>query len=145
MQVQIQVLIAGGAGEETAAAVSRPNTKLNVKVAKLQIFNRKAGKVLGFLTAYKLFIRMRIRDMMVEERIQWVLSYIQGKSADIWKKNILEDLKEGNLEYETLGEFLMDLKKKFSEGNNETIKATELKRIEQGNRTMKHLYRSSEG
>jgi len=70
MQVQIQVLIAGGAGEETAAAVSRPNTKLNVKVAKLQIFNRKAGKVLGFLTAYKLFIRMRIRDMMVEEQIQ---------------------------------------------------------------------------
>jgi len=39
----------------------------------------------------------------------------------------------------------MDLKKKFSEGNNETIKAAELKRIEQGNRTMKHLYRSSEG
>ena len=114
-------------------------------MAKLQIFNKKAGKVLGFLTAYKLFIRMRIRDMMVEERIQWVLSYIQGKSADIWKENILEDLKEGNLEYETLGEFLMDLKKKFSEGNNETIKAAELKRIEQGNRTMKHLYRSSEG
>ena len=44
-----------------------PNTKLNVEVAKPQIFNRKAEKVLGFLIAYKLFIRMRIRDMMVED------------------------------------------------------------------------------
>jgi len=49
------------------------------------------------------------------------------------------------LEYKTLEEFLADLKKKFGEENNETIKAAELKRIEQGNRTMEYLYRSSEG
>ena len=82
---------------------------------------------------------------MVEEQIQWVLSYIQEESADIWKENILEGLKKENLEYKTLEEFLADLKKKFGEENNETIKAAELKRIEQGNRTMEYLYRSSEG
>ena len=65
-----------------------------------------------FLTAYKLFIRMRIRDIMVEEQIQWVLSYVQEESADIWKENILEGLKKENLEYKTLEEFLADLKKK---------------------------------
>ena len=55
---------------------------------------------------------MRIRDIMVEEQIQWVLSYVQEESADIWKENILEGLKKENLEYKTLEEFLADLKKK---------------------------------
>jgi len=49
---------------------------------------------------------------MVEEQIQWVLSYVQEESANIWKENILEGLKKENLEYKTLEEFLADLKKK---------------------------------
>jgi len=47
----------------------------------------------------------------VEEQIQWVLSYIQEGSADIWKKSILEDLEVEILEYGMIGEFLADLKK----------------------------------
>jgi len=47
----------------------RPNTKSNVKVAKPQIFNRKAGKVSGLLIAYKLYIRMRIRDVIMKKQI----------------------------------------------------------------------------
>lgn len=42
------------------------------------------------------------------------------------------------IEYTIVGEFLMNLKrKKFGEENNEMIKVVELKRIEQGSRTMK--------
>jgi len=40
-----------------------------------------------------------------------VLSYVQGGLADVWKENILEDLKGGLLEYETVGEFLADIRK----------------------------------
>ena len=54
--------------------------------------------MLGFLTTCKLFMRMRMRDYSVEEQIQWVLSYMQGGSADMWKKNVLEDLKHWNME-----------------------------------------------
>jgi len=42
----------------------------------------------------------------------------------------LEDLKGGLLEYETAGEFLADIKKKFGEGDEEIVKVAELKRIE---------------
>ena len=38
---------------------------------------------------------------------------MQGGSVDVWKKNILEDLKAGLLEYETVREFLTDIKKEF--------------------------------
>ena len=34
---------------------------------KPQMFNRKAEKISDFLIAYKLYIRMRMRDVVVEE------------------------------------------------------------------------------
>ena len=36
--------------------------------------------------------------------------------TDIWKKNVLKDLKIGELEYIVVGEFLADLKKKILGG-----------------------------
>jgi len=62
--------------EEAKVVVTQPNTRSNVKVAKLQTFNGEVSKILSFLVAYKLYIRMRMRDVAVEEHMQWVLSYI---------------------------------------------------------------------
>ena len=56
-------------GVEVAVVISRPNIGSNVEVAKLQTFNREAGKVSGFLTAYRLYIRMRMREIIIEEQI----------------------------------------------------------------------------
>jgi len=56
--------------------------------------------------------------------------YVQRRSADIWK-NIIEDLESGNLSYAIVGEFLSDLKEEFSGGDNETMKVTKLKKVEQ--------------
>jgi len=49
-----------------------------MEVAKLAIFNGEAGKVGGFIMAYRLFLRMKLRGAMVKEQVQWVLSYVQG-------------------------------------------------------------------
>jgi len=48
----------------------------------------------------------------------------------------LEDLEERLLEYETAGEFLVDIKKEFGGGDKKTVKMVELKRLEQEERTM---------
>lgn len=53
--------------EEVAAVVLWSNTRLNVEVAKPQIFNKAINKVLDFLTVYRLFIRMKIRNDLVGE------------------------------------------------------------------------------
>ena len=55
------------------------------------------------------------------------------------KENILEDLEVGLLEYKTVREFLVDIKKKFSEGDKEVIKVAEWKRIEQRERTIEEF------
>jgi len=64
---------------------------------------------------------------------------VQEGSVDIWKENILEDLEEGELEYESMKEFLTAIKKKFRGGEKESVKVAELKRLEQGGRTMKEF------
>jgi len=48
----------------------------------------------------------------------------------------LENLEEGELEYESVGEFLAAIKKEFRGGEEELAKIAELKRLEQGERTM---------
>ena len=47
-----------------------------MEVAKPAIFNGETGKVGGFITACKLFVRIKLRGSTVEEQIQWVLSYV---------------------------------------------------------------------
>jgi len=79
---------------------------------------------------------MKMREATVEEQVFWILSHVQGGSADVWKENVLEELESGEMEYETAGEFLTTLKKEFGGGEEESVKAAELRRIEQGGKTM---------
>ena len=69
MQVQIQALLVAqggaGAGEEAMGS----NLEPHMEVAKLAIFNGEAGKVGGFITACRLFLRMKLRGAIVEEQV----------------------------------------------------------------------------
>ena len=69
MQVQIQALLAaaGGVGGERGAM--EPNMGSNIEVAKPAIFSREAGKVGGFITACRLYIKMKLRRNTVEEQV----------------------------------------------------------------------------
>ena len=54
-----------------------------MKVAKPAIFNGEVGKVGGFVNAFKLNLRMKMRKTTVKEQVFWILSHVQGGSADI--------------------------------------------------------------
>jgi len=143
MQAQIQVLLAAGAegvgvgGTERGAMES--NLGSHMEVTKPAIFNGEAGRVGGFVTAYRLYLRMKIREVTVEEQVQWILSYVQGESADIWKENIMEELETDKVECESVEEFLTSLKKEFGRGKEESIKVAELRKLEQRGKTMEEF------
>jgi len=65
MQVQIQALLVGrvGGGEVILREVGRGE---GAEVAKPQIFDGTTSKVAEFISACKLYIRMRLREELVE-------------------------------------------------------------------------------
>jgi len=128
MQVQIQALLAGGEG-----------TAGNIEVAKPQLFDRTPSRVAEFITGCKLYIKNKLAGATVEAQVQWVLSYVQEGSADVWKENVIEELETGEIEYEMVEEFLSSLKKEFGGGEEKLVKAVELRKLEQGGRTMEEF------
>ena len=126
----------GGAG---AGRGAREERTANMDIAKPQLFDGTSSKVSGFVIRCKLYIKNKLAGATVEEQVQWVLSHVQGGSANIWKENVLEDLKEEAIEYESVGEFLMELKKEFGGRDKEAVKVAELKKLEQGGEIMEEF------
>jgi len=139
--VQIQALFVaeeGGAGGMERGMMGS-NMGPHVEIVKPAIFNGEAGKVGGFVIACRLYLRMKMREAMVEEQVFWILSHVQGGSVDIWKENVMEELEAEEMEYEMVEEFLTVLKKEFGGGEEESVKVVELRKMEQGGRTMEEF------
>jgi len=51
----------------------------------------------------------------------------------------MEELEAGKIKYETAEEFLISLKKEFGGGEEESVKAVELIKLEQGGKTMEEF------
>jgi len=52
---------------------------------------------------------------------------------------MMEELESGEIEYETVEDFLTSLRKEFGGGEEESVKAAELRKLEQGGRTMEEF------
>ena len=57
----------------------------------------------------------------------------------MWKENVMEELETGEMEYEMVEEFLTSIKKEFGSREEESVKVVELRKLEQGGRTMKEF------
>ena len=57
----------------------------------------------------------------------------------MWKENVMEELEAGKVEYESVEEFFTILKRKFGADEEESVKVAELRKMEQGGRTMEEF------
>ena len=65
MQAQLQALAEREIEEGTVVVGGG-----SIEVARLQVFDGTSSKVLGFVIACKLYIRMKMRGVAVEKQIQ---------------------------------------------------------------------------
>ena len=71
MQAQIQALLiaAEGGVRGVEKVTTEGNRGYQMEVAKPAIFSREVGKVGGFIMVCRLFLRMKIREAMIEEQV----------------------------------------------------------------------------
>ena len=55
------------------------------------------------------------------------------------KRDMMEELETGEVEYESVEDFLICLKKEFGGGEKESVKVAELRKLEQGGKTMEEF------
>jgi len=72
LQEQVEALtaqLAGRARGERARGVGGGVAAMSTEVAKPQVFNGTPSKVSGFVTAYRLYVKMKLGEVALEEQI----------------------------------------------------------------------------
>ena len=72
---------------------------------------------------------------MKATKIAWVLSYVQGGVAKIWKDNLLDELSKEESEIKMVEELFKKIRNEFREMGEEERKVEQLRTIEQRGRT----------
>ena len=96
------------------------------------MFDREREKVVGFINACHLYISMRMKGTGEEEKILWILTYVQGGVAEVWKENVLEERRQGVSAVETVEELFTKMQEEFGEFDEESRKVDKLRMLEQG-------------
>jgi len=106
-----------------------------VEVARPQVFSGKMKEVSAFINAACLYIRMKMTEEVAATQVAWVLSYVQGGIAEVWKDNLLDKLAKGESEMELVEQLFTKIRNNFGETLEEKRKIEQLRTIEQGGRT----------
>jgi len=99
------------------------------------MFDGNRESVVGFINACHLYAEARLGGVDKKGKISWVLSYMQGGVAEVWKDNVLDEIKKGTSEVETMEELFEKIREEFGEFNEESRKVDELRLLVQGSRT----------
>ena len=78
---------------------------------------------------------MKMTEEVGAIQVAWVLSYMQGGIAEVWKDNLLDELAKGESEVESVEQLFAKIRNNFRETSEEERKIEQLKTIEQKGRT----------
>jgi len=106
-----------------------------VEVAKPQVFSGRIEEMSAFINVARIYIRMKMTEEVATTQVAWILSYIQGGVAEVWKDNLMDELAKGESEVEMAEQLFSKIRNDFGETSEEERKIEQLRTIEQGNRT----------
>jgi len=93
-----------------------------IEVAKPQVFEGKIEEVSAFINTAHLYLRMKMTDEVATTQMAWVLSYVQGGVAEVWKDNLLDKLAKGESEVDTAEKLFTKIRNNFGEISEEERK-----------------------
>ena len=83
------------------------------KVRTPQIFDGTSSRVSEFIEECRRYIKEKMKEEKMEDQIYWIISYIQGRSTDEWKKRIVDKIFENKQKDRHVEEILQEIEKEF--------------------------------
>jgi len=83
------------------------------KVRTPQIFDGTLSRVSEFMEECTRYIKEKMKGEKMEDQIYWVISYIQGRLTDEWKKRIVDKIFENKWKDRHVEEILQEIEKEF--------------------------------
>jgi hypothetical protein len=103
------------------------------KMVTPQVFTGKMVDMHSFQTACYLYIIVNPEEFPTEKsKIIWVLSYLQGRTAQKWCKTTVLEMIEGISPYKTYEQFQAKLKENFGDPNEQDTRIFEITMMQQG-------------
>jgi len=93
-----------------------------VEVAKPQVFSGRIEEMSAFINVARIYIRMKMTEEVATTQVAWILSYIQGGVAEVWKDNLMDELAKGESEVETAEQLFSKIRNDFGETSEEERK-----------------------
>ena len=80
-----------------------------------QVFDGTSSKVSGFVEDYRRYTERKIKGEE-EDKIYWIVSYIQGDWTDKWKERIMDKMFENRWKNRKVEDILKEIEKEFGKG-----------------------------
>ena len=121
---------------------TQPTSDPKIEVAKPPIFSGKMAEVDGFIAACRLYLQLKMKRQEEQDKIYWVLSYMQTGYAQDWRENMIakyEDFMD-DTKPETVEELFQLIKHDFGDLDEVATKIGKLRTMIQGELTCeKHV------
>jgi len=101
-----------------------------VEVTRPQVFSGRMEDMSTFINAAHIYIRMKMTEKAATTQVAWVLSYVQGRVAEAWKDNLMDELAKGESEVESVEQLFTKIRNDFGETLEEERKIEQLRTIE---------------
>src|SRR6266571_3442083 len=116
---------------------TQPASDPKIEVARPPIFLGKMAEVDGFIAACRLYLQLKMKRQDEQDKIYWVLSYMQTGYAQDWRENMIakyEDFMDDS-KPETVEELFQLIKHDFGDLDEVATKIGKLRMMTQGELT----------
>src|SRR6266704_4894566 len=130
---------------------AQPASDPKIEVAKPPIFSGKMAEVDGFIAACRLYLQLKMKRQDEQDKIYWVLSYMQTGYVQDWCENMIakyEDFMD-DAKPETVEELFQLIKHDFGDLDEVATKIGKLRTMTQGELTceehVQHFRKTARG
>ena len=81
-----------------------------------QVFDGTSSKVSRFVEDCRRYTERKMKKEVEEDKICWIVSYVQGDRTDKWKERIVDEMFEDKWKNRKVEDILKEIKKEFGKG-----------------------------